>query len=312
MSFPTGWQQLPGPSHLLDVLLDDVGAGYTVALALPVALPKGEFAVEMSERVYARKVGTLVVFRDQEVERYAPRELFLQKIQALRQRTDLILLDIRDNQARAEQWLEYFGCTLDFSDWPGGCIVMKQDCVKRLAVRKGIRSRSWRDFVGAVDCRVMLHIRDRDLDVTPEYRLLRDALIVEFAGENLARAHSLSDLSLRQLLDESTFDHDRIWSAQVSVLFPIVDRERRRILSQYWDLWVIPYHSSGGRMVSRVMDLEIRDMVAQAESNSIIGRELRLLRWLRRVRNLIAHMRVVRWGTLVSGDSNGVVDFRES
>lgn len=312
MSFPTGWQQLPGPSHLLDVLVDDIVAGYTVILALPVELPKGEFAVEVSERVYARKVGMLVVFRDQDVERYAPHELFLHRIQILRERADSILLDIRDDQARAQQWLEYFGRTSDFSDWPGGCVVMRQDSITQLAERKGIRSRSWCDFVGVLDCRVMLHHRDRDLDVSDECRLMRDALIVELTGGDLAKAQSLADLSLKALLDEAAFDRNRIWAAQVSVLFPVVDRERRRILSQYWDLWVIPYHSSGGRIVDHVMDLEVRDMVAQAELDSVIRRELRLLRWLRRVRNLIAHMKVVRWSTLVSGDSNGVVDFRDS
>lgn len=312
MSLPAGWECLPGPSHLLDVLFNDIVAGYTVVLGLPMEIPKGAFSVEIAERVYARRLGALVVYRDQDIERYAPCELFFQKILVLRDRADAILLDVRGESARAGEWLEYFGDTPDFSDWPRGLIVMSEDCMIHVADRKGMRSRSWCDFVGRLDCRVLLQAHDRDLDLTVECRLLRESLVVELSDGDLTIAHSLIGLPLQRLMDQSAFDRDRIWVAQVSVLFPIIDRERRRILEKYRDLWVIPYRASNARIVSEIMDLEIRDMVAQAEGNFVMGREMRLLRWLRRVRNLIAHMRVVGWGTLVSSDANGVVNFRDS
>lgn len=312
MSFPVSWNLLPGPSRLLHVVVADIVAGYTVVLGLPPDLPKSMFSVDMSERTHGRGLRRLSVFRDHDVQQVRPQHLYLEKLVRLRERDIPMLMDLRSTSIGQDEWFEYLHAIQDFSDWPRGVIVFEGDRVLNIAERKGLRYRVWCDFVSRLDCSVLLARTEEDSGLTPDCYALKDALVGELAGADIGIAQRLIDLPIRDLLDEGTYSSARIWAAQVSVLFPIIDRERRRILHKYSQHWIIPYRASDTRIVGRVIDLEIRDMIDQAERNVIMRSELRLLRWLRRVRNLIAHMKIVNWGTLVSPDASGVVNFRDS
>ena len=311
MSFPACWNLLPGPSHLLEVVVSDIVAGYTVALGVPADLPKPTLAVEVSERIHARKMGRLFVFRDCEMHQARDQIVPVERFARLYARDIPVLIDLRGAVIEHDAWFDYLRTTQDFSDWPSGLIVFEDHRVSDITERKGFRCRQWCDYVGRLDCSVLLRRTDQRSRISSDAQALKDALVGELAGGDIGVAHRLITLPIERLLDESTYSGEKIWAAQVSVLFPIVDRERRRMLQKYSRLWIIPYQSSESRTVGRVMDLEIRDMVAQAEVDIGMRGELRLLRWLRRVRNLVAHMKVVSWGTLVSPDASRAVSFRE-
>ena len=66
-----------------------------------------------------------------------------------------------------------------------------------------------------------------------------------------------------------------------------------------------------GTVIRCLIDLEIGDMATQARLGGPLVAERQRLDWLRRVRNALAHSKVVPWGTLTSPIAVHIADFRE-
>lgn len=310
MSVPASWTQLPGPSDFVADVVRDLASGYIVVVGLPRALTHSSMSIELAESVDRRGLGSFRVFRQKELMESEPRHLYRDSVE------DgcsgwVAFADTRCGDMIAEAWRDFVFSRLDCSSSSGLCVAFHHDVAEQLEERKGLRIRLWREFVTSVDARVIVHRRERGLDRSVECVELKCALVAELSGTDLDAAHRLSEYSLKDLMDVRRFPYDRVWSAQVSVLLPLVNRERRRILNTYAESWTVPYSIDESRTIDDPSDLELSHMVRQALNIPVIAKELGFLRWLLRVRNLIAHMRVVSWATLVSPHIVGRINFRD-
>ena len=310
MSFPVQWADLPGPSDFLADLVRDLTSGYIVVGGLPRGLPHSSFSVELTECMHSRGLGSCLVLRESEVRDGSPRELYRTRV-AQAGAGRVVFADARCDDAVMEAWRELVFEHLDCSNASGLCVGFHDSFAANLGERKGLRKRLWGEFVTPVDARVIVRRRERGLQRSVECVELKCALVAQLAGTDLDAAYRLSECSLKQLMDVTRFPSERVWAAQVSVLLPLVDRERRRLLKKYSELWMVPYSIDGSRTAHNLSDLEVSHMVRQASENRVIAKELGLLRWLRGVRNSIAHMKVVSWATLVSRDIVERMNFRD-
>lgn len=310
MSFPAQWAELPGPTDFLAEIVRDLASGYVVVVGVPTALPYGSMSVEVTEGVHRRGLGSCLVFREREIRDCQPRELYRSRV-AGRRPGQVALVDARFDDEIAGQWRRFLFERLDCSSASGLCVVFHDAWAEELREQKGLRIRLWREFVSTVDARVVVQRGERGLQRSVEYVELKCALVAELADGDLEAAYRLSECTLKELIDITRFPCERVWSAQVAVLLPLVDRERRRLLDAYRESWVVPYSIEGSRRVEELSELEVSHMVHQARENPIIAKELGLLRWLRAVRNSIAHMRVVNWATLVSPHVTERINFRD-
>ena len=310
MSVPASWTQLPGPSDFVADVVRDLASGYIVVIGLPKGLTHSSLSLELAETVDRRGIGSFRVFRETELMEHRPRDLYRDGGEDGYSGW-VAFADTRCDDGIAEAWREFVFERLDCSRNSGLCIALHHEMAEELDEQKGLRIRLWRDFVTSVDVRVIVNRRERGLDRSLECIALKSALVAELAGTDLDAAHRLSECALKDLMDVRRFPYDRVWSAQVSVLLPLVNRERQRILSTYAGLWTVPYFVDRSRNIDDPSELEISHMVRQAMDIPVIAKELGLLRWLLRVRNLIAHMRVVSWATLVSPHISGRINFRD-
>lgn len=310
MSFPVQWAQLPGPTDLLAEIVRDLASGYVVVVGVPAALPHASMSVEVTEGVHQRGLGSCLVFREWEINDCQPRELYRRRV-AVRREGQVAFVDARCDDHVAVQWRQFLFERLDCSSASSLCVAFHDTFAEELREQKGLRIRLWREFVSAVDARVIVQRRERGLQRSVECLELKCALVAELAGSDLDAAYQLSECTLKELIDITRFPRERVWTAQVSVLLPLVDRERRRLLEAYRESWMVPYSIEGSRRVEELSELEISHMVHQARDNPIIAKELGLLRWLRGVRNSIAHMSVVNWATLVSPHVTERINFRD-
>ena len=169
----------------------------------------------------------------------------------------------------------------------------------------------WSDFVTATDSRVLSERRARRFEHTAEHIALKSALVEALAGADLAAAEALTRLKVGRILDPQRYPPERIWRAQIAILFPIVEQEWRRYLQNYQDRWRVPHTRQDGRDVRQIDDLEIGDLVRQAHEFGMRPEDRRRLEWSHRVRNALAHVEIVRWETLMSPEGLAIVDFRE-
>lgn len=310
MSYPTNWAELPGPTDFLGEVVRDLTSGGIVVVGVPTALPHSALAVELTESVHLHGLGSCLVFREREMRERPPRELYFGRV-AHGRVGRVAFADARFDGRVADAWREFLFERLDCASASGVCVGFHDVFAEELPERKGVRIRLWREFVSPVDARVIVLRRERGLERSAEAVQLKCALVAELAGSDLDSACRLAECTLRELIDVTRFPRERIWSAQVAVLLPLVDRERRRLLKTYSESWVVPYWIDESHTVDNLSELEVSHMVRQARGNPVIAKELGLLRWLRGVRNSMAHMNVVSWATLVSPHITERMNFRE-
>ena len=97
-------------------------------------------------------------------------------------------------------------------------------------------------------------------------------------------------------LPASSAIEQRIWSAQVGVLFPYVETRRRELLARLRRRLVIPFEAADGRIVREYEDLELSHITAQVRRSPDARDPAWLLGTLDRlvaVRNSIAHFEPV-------------------
>ena len=87
--------------------------------------------------------------------------------------------------------------------------------------------------------------------------------------------------------------HERLWRAQVRVLFPLIEGERRRLIEEHRSLLSVPYYIEGRNdPIRRIEDLEIVHLLHQLRGR-IEARRESLLYALHRARNALAHLEIL-------------------
>ena len=314
MKFPGTWAQLPGPADLLHVIVEDLRDRDSVFVGLPEDMPGAKFAVEVADLVKRARRGRWEAVRATEARATAPSDSVTQRLDYGKPGGCILWVDAtgaQDTGAQdaAKAWIDYARRETKNSEIPPICIGMTAVQAASYEECEGLRRRIWQEFVTALDSRVLVERSARHQGNGPMHTALKGALVVELAGPDLAKAAWLSRQKLDRMVDEKEHPDERVWAAQVSVLFPVVERERRRLLDAHRKVWRLPHCRENGRLVERLEELEISDLVRQADDIPALKRELRPLDWLRRVRNALAHGERVAWGTLTSSDAPQ--DFRE-
>lgn len=311
MSFPHTWARLPGPADFLDAIVEDLTVRSSVLVGLPDEAPVPVVGLEIADAIKLNGLGRWETVRSTEVSVTTPLEFIARRFDGRDAEGFVLWVEAMNGDSAAIAWADYARRFAGIEKMPRICIAMSAACAEACREDKGLRRRLWRDFVTASDARVLVERLGRRFGRSPEHIALKSALIAEIAGPDLAFAERLDRESLGQILASKDHPVECIWAAQVSVLFPLVERERRRLLDVYRGRWRIPHIRDDGKEIQRLEDLEIGDMAAQAWQVRALEIERQRLDGLRRVRNALAHNEIVPWDTLVSHIAFQVMDFRE-
>jgi len=121
---------------------------------------------------------------------------------------------------------------------------------------------------------------------TPAWHL---GMVDSVGGEHqthLAMRGPAGDCEMRQVAM-------RVWQAQITVLFPLIEQRRGQIIADHRGALTVPFEKGDGTWVTRVEDLEIAHLYYQLRNNR--DRRLEpLLRRLREARNALAHLEPLR------------------
>ena len=311
MSFPHAWARLPGPADLLAAIVGDLSDRNSVFVGLPTDVSGALFAVEVADLVKRDRCGRWESVRSVEAHTAAPSDSVTRRLSGQAAGECILWVDATGSDNAAAAWADFARLSAGSPEAPRLCIGMAAARAAECAEDKGLRRRVWQDFVTASDSRVLAERSGRRRGNSPLHTALKSALIAELAGTDLASADRLSREPLRWMVDAKEHPDERIWAAQVSVLFPVVERERRRLLDAYRTLWHLPHIRKDETEVSILEELQIGDMAYQALDIRVLAGERQRLNWLQRVRNALAHGEPVAWGTLVSLAAQQVADFRE-
>ena len=310
MSISCTWSHLPGPADFLYTIVDDLIDGNTVLVGLPDAtLP--QFAVEIAEAVRRKRIGRWPPVRSVEARGRTPAQSVESRSGDVER--PFLWVEATDKDT-ASKWTDYARRRFaGFDATPRVCIAMPIAHAEVYREDSGLRRRLWEDFVTASDSRVLIERWGRYFGSDPMHIALKSTLVAELTGSDLAWAEQLAHKSLRQILDPSKFSPDHIWAAQVSVLFPLIDRERRRLLEKYQNFWNLPHLRENGQEIRHRKKLEVGDLFTQVKYQRVEVTEAdeERLDWLRLVRNLLAHHDIVLWGTLTSPVARQIVNFGE-
>lgn len=315
MNFPGGWARLPGPADFLQTLIDLMVEGNSVIVVLPPEAPPDDWlAVEVADRI-ARESGLRWESAPSADEGAAtPREIMAAQMDRAGAADLVLWVNATGSDSQGSAWVEQARRFSRQKSAPRICLAVGADRAPggtASGLEVNLRVCSWSDFVTATDSRVLSERHARKFERTAEHVALKNALVEALARADLAAAETLTQLRVAQMLDSRHHPPERIWRAQIAILLPIVEHERRRYLKNHRNLWRVPHRRGDGITVEQVDDLEIGDLVRQARDSGMRREEIRRLEWLRRVRNDLAHVKIVRWETLTSPEGLEVADFRE-
>lgn len=311
MSFPRAWARLPGPVDFLDTVLGDLADRISVLAGLPAESLCDALAVEVAELVKHRDLGRWEVVRATEARTRAPSESMERRFKVGNPASTIMWIDATGGDVAASAWASYAREVTERSNMPQLCIAMDVAYAEACEEDKRLRRRLWRDFVTSLDARAIVERFGRRSGLRPANIALRSALVAELAHTDLGLAERLARFPLREMINARNHPRERIWAAQVGVLFPIVERQRQWMLRRHKTLWQVPHTRRDGTRIRCRQHLEIGDLAAQARSGGLLGVDHARLAWLRRVRNQLAHNEVVSWGTLTSPTAVRIADFRE-
>ena len=257
-----------------------------------------------------RRIGRWEAVRSTEARRLVPSASIARRFDGRNAAGSVLWIDATGSDVAATTWADHARLFAETADMPRLCIAMDAPRAEACGEDKRLRRRLWRDFVTPLDARALVERLGRRSGHRPAHIMLRSALVGELAGTNLALAERLSRDPLDRILEASDHPRERIWAAQVAVLFPLVERERQCLLNARRAFWRLPHTRKNGKQIWHLEDLEIGDMAAQAWDSGPLAVERQRLNWLRRVRNQLAHNKVVPWATLTSPIAIRIADFR--
>ena len=310
MNLPKTWARLPGPVDFLETVLEDLADRVTVLVGLPDVAQSGRLAIEIADLVKHRGLGRWEAVRFTEA-RLKPSDVMDRRFNGGNAAGAVLWIEATGADTVATAWADYARDAAEMPNMPRLCIAMGAGHADACDEDKRLRRRLWRDFISPLDARAIAERFGRRSGHRPDNVVLRSALIAELAGTDLACAERLSRDPLGRILNSSDHPRERIWAAQVAVLLPLVERQRRWFLNAHQALWQLPHVRKDRTKVRRLEDLEIGDLATQARSGRLLGVGRERLDWLRRVRNRLAHNDIVPWGTLTSRVAVRIADFRE-
>ena len=223
----------------------------------------------------------------------------------------MLWVDVTASEAIAMAWADGVRASVGASNTPRICVAMATSAADACRDDRGLCRRQWLDFAGPLDGRVLVERHGRRFENGRAHIAFKSALVAELAGADLALAARLVEEPLGRILATGRYPVEHIWAAQVSILLPIVERERRRLIEFYRDSWRLPHRRRDETEIAHADDLEIGDMAVQSQWVGALRSERRRLDWLRRVRNALAHNESVPWDTLITPVARGIVDFRQ-
>ena len=277
---------------------------------LPGTIPTTALAVEVAELVKSRRLGRWEPIRATEASTRAPGDSLAQRRNSNRD-APVLWIDATSGDSATDSWVSHVRRLAEEPTMPRVCIVTDSRCAEACGEEKRLRRRLWDDFVTGLDARALVQRHARREGRSPAHIELRSAIVAELAGEDLAIAERLAREPLGRVVEGSEHQRERVWAAQVAILFPLIERERQRLLDSYRNLWRLPHLRPDGSQVSSRERLEIGDLAKQLASIQSLQDEHKRAEWLRRVRNALAHSRTVAWSTLTSPTAVEIVDFRE-
>ena len=311
MNLPRAWARLPGPGDFLETVLEDLTDRVSVLAGVPDDTVCDTLAVEIADLVTHRGIGKWEVVRSREVRTRGPEDSIKRRFGQRSANRSILWIDATGGGRAAAAWTDYARDVAEVRNVPVLCIAMDATVAAGCDEDKRLRRRQWRDFVTPLDSRAIVERVGRRSGHRRANIALKSVLVAELAGMDLRLAEELSRCRLEPMLVSDKHPRERVWAAQIAVLFPIVERHRQRMLKSHGTLWRVPYLRKDETVVRRMQDLEIRDMERQARANGMIGVDRRRLNWLRRVRNQLAHNEVVPWATLTSPTGVDIADFRD-
>ena len=267
--------------------------------------------MEIADLVKHRGLGRWDAVRFAEARNLKPSEVMARRFNGRNAAGAVLWIEATGAETVANAWADYARDVVEMPSTPRLCIAMDAGHAEACDEDKRMRRRLWRDFMTPLDARAIAERFGRRSGHRPDNVVLRSALVAELAGTDLECAERLSRDPLRRILNSSDHPRERIWAAQVAVLLPLVERQRRWFLNAYQALWQLPHVRKDRTTVRRLEDLEIGDLATQARSGRLLGVDRDRLDWLRRVRNRLAHNAIVPWGTLTSRVAIRIADFRE-
>ena len=298
---------MPGPADFLDTILDDLTDRTAVVAGLPHGVPGSALAVEVAEMVRQRRLGRWAKIRSMEAMS-PPEETIARKVAV--DGDDLVLwVETTGYGEATDSWVGQVRRLADQAAIPRLCIVADEACALACGEEKRLRRRMWGDFITGLDARALVQRHGRRQGQSAAHTELRSAIIAELAGEDLGHAERLAGKPLGRILDDCEGRREAVWAAQVATLFPVIERERQRLLHTH-GFWRLPHSRPNGSQANTLAELEIGDLATQLSGRSLPD-EHRRAEWLRRVRNALAHNETVPWSTLTSPAAVQIVDFRE-
>ena len=300
MMFSGHLMSLPGPAELCRVVIQDLLEQNCVVVGVPKELPSHLVEEYFVRAIQDAGLGACDLLRNR-MQNSNPYDSFMTKIVKLADSTERVVwADARDIDVWVSRdWNEYLVGTMGSLDRvPRICIVLRDDVAGSCRKEKHFRRRLWHDYVTDIDSRVVALDHVRRFAYTNEYIALKIALVASLSGANLFMAEEFADLPLRRLVDDRVYSRYKVWSAQVAALLPLVDRERMSLLDRYEAKWRLPHDRGDGAIIRSISDLEISDLWIQAKTLEICGIDQSHIRWLRDIRNCLAHMKVVSWKKL--------------
>ena len=220
--------------------------------------------MEVSELIKHRGLGRWQPIRSSEARIRAPADTLSRRFKNGNAVGSVLWVDTMGEGAAAKAWADHARRLAELPDMPRLCIMMDSACAEACDEDKRLRRRLWREFVTPLDARALVERVGRRSGHSHPHSMFRSTLIAELAGTDLVLAERLSRVSLGRMMQASEHPREPIWRAQVSILLPLVESERRRQLDAYRTLWRLPHLRKDGKEIVTLENLEIGDMAAQA------------------------------------------------
>ena len=237
MSLPYAWVRLPGPADFLDTILEDLADRVAVIVGLPEEVPATELTVEIADSVRHRGLGRWEAIRSAEARSSPPGDALAARLERGSATDAVLWIDATGVDAAAISWIDHARLLGEFPDLHRICVVVNESCAEVCVEDKRLRRRIWRDFVTALDARALAERFGRRAGHRPAHTQIRGTLVAELAGNDLSLADRLCRDPVGRIMGNRAHSRERIWAAQVQILFPLVERERQRLLNTYKAIW---------------------------------------------------------------------------
>ena len=311
MIFRRAWTRLPGVADYIEGLISDLVEDSVVVAGLADYVANEAFADEVADLVARRHLGQWSVVKSAEAAGVQPISAIVRRRVKGAEGDRLVLwVDTRTETAMGT-WTDYMSKAMRNSDCPRVLISTLESIAVARSASDRLRLRKWSSYVTKTDSRVLAERAGRRSGSSPFHTALKSAIVAELSCGNLREAEALVQDSLERLIGMEEGQHG-VWAAQVAVLLPLIEHERRKVLREYSRYWRLPHTRQDGKTISCLRGLEVGDLAAQTESvHGVPSSTRRRIKWLSRVRNALAHTNVVPWGTLTNPTARTVASFVE-